>query len=62
MMKVHQTTVRRPSLGRAAARIAFWLLVGGVTAPVIALLSDRDAVVLEDELPPPGRQEKRKTN
>ncbi|KAK8872771.1 hypothetical protein PGQ11_003285 [Apiospora arundinis] len=49
---LHQTTVKTP-LGPFALvrKIAFWAVVGGAYAPAIALLWDRDAVVLEADEP-----------
>ncbi|KAK6843674.1 hypothetical protein PG987_004534 [Apiospora arundinis] len=49
---LHQTTVKTPLSPFALVRkIAFWAVVGGAYAPAIALLWDRDAVVLEADEP-----------
>ncbi|KAH8674032.1 hypothetical protein BX600DRAFT_223948 [Xylariales sp. PMI_506] len=48
---LHQTTIKNPSLTSAFKKITFWYLVGGPHAPVVALLQERDAVVLEGDQP-----------
>jgi hypothetical protein len=53
---LHQTTVRNASLVGALKKVAFWFLMGGPNAAVVALLRDRDNVVLEYE------EESKKTN
>ncbi|KAK8139144.1 hypothetical protein PG984_002524 [Apiospora sp. TS-2023a] len=49
---LHQTTVKTPLSPLALIqKIGFWFLVGGAYAPAVALLWDRDAVVLEGDEP-----------
>ncbi|KAK8114873.1 hypothetical protein PG999_006942 [Apiospora kogelbergensis] len=49
---LHQTTAKAP-LGvlQLVRKVAFWALVGGAYAPAVALLWERDAVVLEADEP-----------
>ncbi|KAI0128516.1 hypothetical protein BJ170DRAFT_621881 [Xylariales sp. AK1849] len=48
---LHQTTVENPSIVHAVRKAGYWLVLGGPHAAVVALLRDRDTVVLEGDEP-----------